>query len=58
MTIDSLVNNMVYLIRTQKQRVEKMAKNLIKHRLKQLPRSYYRKGPDGKPHLYYKDISK
>jgi len=49
---------MVYLIKTQKQRVEKMAENLTRHRMKKLPKSYYRKGQDGKPHLYYKDISK
>jgi len=58
MTADLLIYNMAHLIKTQKQRVEKMAENLIRHRMKKLPKSYYRKGQDGKPHLYYKDISK
>lgn len=49
---------MANFIRTQKQRAEKMAENLKRHRAKKLPKSYYRKGQDGKPHLYYKDISK
>jgi len=57
-TIGLLEDNMARLIKTQKQRVEKMAENLIRHRMKKLPKSYYRKGQDGKPHLYYKDISK
>lgn len=58
MTAGLLIYNMAHLIKTQKQRVEKMAENLIRHRMKKLPKSYYRKGQDGKPHLYYKDISK
>lgn len=49
---------MVTFIKTQKQRMEKMAENLTRHHMKKLPKSYYRKGKDGKPHLYFKDISK
>lgn len=42
---------MIYIVRTQKQRVKNLAEDLKRHRLGKLPKSYYVKGEDGKPHI-------
>jgi len=42
---------MVYIIKTQKRRIKDLAEDLKRHRLGVLPKSYYVRGKDGKPHI-------